>query len=105
MTLLSIGKITAYGVIALLIAALVSITVTVASADIAGGAGVAAKGSAFGGIGDISLSPSGFGPGFGFDSWGWGGLGPGGIVGVGSCGYNRHSKGLLWSPWIPGISW
>jgi hypothetical protein len=53
------------------------------------------------GSGPATVSPGPVSGGFDFDRWGWGGLGPDGIVGAGSCGYNRHGHGNVWNYWRP----
>jgi|AGTN01.3.fsa_nt_gi hypothetical protein len=43
---------------------------------------------------------SGFRP-YGTDAWGWGGLGPKGIVDPCACKYSQHGHGAVWSFWNP----
>jgi hypothetical protein len=125
------GKIVAYATAALLFIILVVVTVPVVSGDTPrGGAGAAPAGNVSAGTtgignvtsaGNVSVKPgmagasstnTGGAPGVtvpgtggpGFDSWGWGGLGPNGILAPGAGGCTRPGKasGALWSYWQPG---
>jgi len=96
----------ACGLAALLVAFLIAVAVP-ASGDTAGAGAAPANnttvsapaGNASATAGGPASGPAAALPGAGFDRWGWGGLGPGGILGAGACQHSGHAHGALWSYW------